>query len=73
MDFFILSLWLADSAPKADDSKQDHPVWVTLMCTCFLTCVGGLVFISSLANHSLAAKPISQSECFLTFFYDVNV
>ena len=67
MNFSILSMWLADSELKPGDSKQDHPVWVTLMCTCCLLRVAGLVFIFSLANYSLAAKPIIQSNAFSHF------
>ena len=67
MDFSILSMWLADSELKPGNSKQDPPVWVTLMCTCCLMFVGGLVFIFSLANYSLAAKPIIQSDAFSHF------
>ena len=67
MNFSILSMWLADSEVKPGDSKQDHPVWVTLMCTCCSLCVAGLVFIFSLANYSLAAKPIIQSNAFSHF------
>ena len=67
INFSILSLWLADSELKPGDSKQDHPEWVTLMCTCCLMCVAGLVFIFSLANYSLAAKPIIQSNAFSHF------